>query len=138
MGVSRVGPGVGAAHTQQKMLDEKIYRRLLDDTLERIDGAFNDVDPDLAESNLSQGALTITMRGKHRLVLSPQPSPRQLWMAFRDRAWHFDWNESRRCWLDDRGQDTEALSLVGKLTAEAAGIDLVFPPGASRYRERSD
>lgn len=118
------------------MLDEKSYRRLLDDTLARIDNAFDDVDPDLAESNLSQGALTITMRGNHRLVLSPQPSPRQLWVAFRDRAWHFDWNESQGCWLDDRGQGTEAVALVAQLTQDAAGVALAFPqePGSPKEK----
>lgn len=108
------------------MLDEKTYRRLLDDTFARIDRAFEDVDPDLAESNVSQGALTVTMRGSQRLILSPQPSPRQLWVAFRDRAWHFDWNEARACWLDDRGQDIEALGLVAELTQSAAGVSLTF------------
>jgi iron donor protein CyaY len=106
------------------MLDEKTYRRLLDDTFARIDRAFENVDPDLAESNLSQGALTVTMRGAQRLILSPQPSPRQLWVAFRDRAWHFDWNETRACWIDDRGQDIEAMGLVTELTREAAGVQL--------------
>jgi iron donor protein CyaY len=106
------------------MLEEKTYRRLLDDTFARIDGAFDGVDPDLAESNVSQGALTVTMRGGQRLILSPQPSPRQLWVAFRDRAWHFDWNEERACWLDDRGQNIEALGLVKELTREAAGVTL--------------
>lgn len=109
------------------MLDEKVYRRLLDDTLVRIDHAFDDVDPDLAESNLSQGALTITMRGKDRLILSPQPSPRQLWIAFRDRAWHFDWSDAQLAWLDDRGQNIEALSLVAKITQEASGLTVTFP-----------
>ncbi len=109
------------------MLDEKRYRRLLDDTLTQVDRAFDVGDPDLAESNLSQGALTITMRCTQRLVLSPQPSPRQLWVAFRDRAWHFDWDESRQSWLDDRGQNTEALALIVQLTKEAAGIDLNLP-----------
>ncbi len=108
------------------MLDEKTYRRLLDDTFARIDRAFENVDPDLAESNLSQGALTVTMRGAQRLILSPQPSPRQLWVAFRDRAWHFDWNETRACWIDDRGQDIEAMGLVAELTREAAGVQLSF------------
>jgi iron donor protein CyaY len=108
------------------MLDEKAYRRLIDDTFTHIDRAFDGVDPDLAESNVSQGALTITMRGGHRLILSPQPSPRQLWVAFRDRAWHFDWNDTRTCWIDDRGQDIEALSLVAQLTSEAAGVTLTF------------
>lgn len=106
------------------MLDEKTYRRLLDETFARIDNAFDAVDPDLAESNLAQGALTITVKGGHRLILSPQPSPRQLWIAFRDRAWHFDWNEARKCWLDDRGQNIEALALVGDLTRESSGVAL--------------
>lgn len=106
------------------MLEEKKYRQLLDETLDRIDRAFDDVDPDLAESILSQGALTVTMRGKDRLILSPQPSPRQLWVAFKDRAWHFDWNAERACWLDDRGQDIEALALVTQLTRDAAGVTL--------------
>jgi iron donor protein CyaY len=106
-------------------MDEKTYRKRLDATLEHIDRAFDQVDPDLAESNLSQGALTITMRQGHRLILSPQPSPRQLWIAFRDQAWHFDWNDARACWLDDRGRNIEALSLVATLTREAAGVDVL-------------
>jgi iron donor protein CyaY len=104
------------------MLEEKVYRRHLDDTFTRIDRAFDTVDPDLAESNLAQGALTITMRGVHRLILSPQPSPQQLWVAFRDRAWHFDWNEGGQKWLDDRGQNIEVLTLVAELAREAAGV----------------
>ena len=106
------------------MLDEKTYRRHLDDTLARIDRAFDAVDPDLAESNLAQGALTIIMRGAHRLILSPQPSPKQLWVAYRDRAWHFDWNDAGQKWLDDRGQNIEVLTLVVELTREAAGVAL--------------
>ena len=106
------------------MLDEKQYRHLLDDTFARIDRAFENVDPDLAESNLSQGALTVTMRGAQRLILSPPPSPRQLWVAFRDRAWHFDWNEARSQWLDDRGQGVEVLTLIAEITLESAGVKL--------------
>lgn len=108
------------------MLDEKTYRRHLDDTFTRIDRGFDAVDPDLAESNLAQGALTITMRGVHRLILSPQPSPQQLWVAFRDRAWHFDWNDVGQKWLDDRGQNIEVLSLVVELTRDAAGVALTL------------
>jgi len=106
------------------MLDEKQYRRLLDETFARIDRAFENVDPDLAESNVSQGALTVTMQGGQRLILSPQPSPRQLWVAFRDRAWHFDWDEARSRWLDDRGQGVEVMALVAQMTLEAAGVKL--------------
>ena len=107
-------------------LTEKAYRDLLDNTLARIDRAFDDADPDVAESNLSQGALTVVFGGKHRLIVSPQPSPRQLWLAFRDRAWHCDWNADTKQWLDDRGEGVEALALIRKLTREATGIDVAL------------
>ena len=49
--------------------------------------------PTWPRSRSSQGTLTITFFEKQRLMLTPQPSPRQLWVAFRDRAWHFDWDD---------------------------------------------
>ena len=76
------------------------------------------IDPDLAEVSLSQGTLTITFLEKQRLMLTPQPSPRQLWAAFRDRAWHFDWDDARQAWLDDRGQGVDLLALVETTTRE--------------------
>jgi iron-sulfur cluster assembly protein CyaY len=105
-------------------LDEKQYRHLLDDTFARIDRAFESVDPDVAEVSLSQGTLTITFFEKQRLMLTPQPSPRQLWVAFRDRAWHFDWSAERHAWLDDRGQNIELLDLVERTTREVGSIPL--------------
>jgi CyaY protein len=103
------------------MMDEKRYRQLLDDAFERVDRAFEAVDPDVAEVSVSQGALTITYLEKLRLMLTPQPSPRQLWVAFRDRAWHFDWDETRKGWLDDRGQGVELYALIESTSREAAG-----------------
>ena len=110
-------------------LDEKRYRQLLDDTFARIDRAFEHVDPDVAEVSLSQGALTITFFEKQRLMLTPQPSPRQLWVAFRDRAWHFDWDAAQARWFDDRGQGIEVNDLIEKTTHQAAGIVLKIARG---------
>jgi iron donor protein CyaY len=108
-------------------LDEKRYRQLLDDTFARVDRAFESVDPDMAEVSLSQGTLTITFFEKQRLMLTPQPAPRQLWAAFRDRAWHFDWNEERRAWLDDRGQGVELLELIERTTRDVASVEVRVP-----------
>jgi iron donor protein CyaY len=105
-------------------LDEKRYRQLLDDTFARVDRAFEAVDPDVAEVSLSQGTLTITFFEKQRLMLTPQPSPRQLWAAFRDRAWHFDWSEERRSWLDDRGQGIELLDLIERTTRDVGSVEV--------------
>jgi iron donor protein CyaY len=103
-------------------MDEKVYRHLLDETYARVDRAFEDVDPDAAEVSISQGTLTITFLEKQRLMLTPQPSPRQLWVAFRDRAWHFDWDEGRRAWLDDRGQGVDLFALIEETTRAAADV----------------
>src|SRR5215468_3742811 len=105
-------------------IDEKVYRKLIDDTFARIDRAFEAVDPDVAEVSVSQGALTIEFADRLRLMLTPQPSPRQLWVAFRDRAWHFDWDEARRAWLDDRGQGVELHDLIQRTTRDTAGVDV--------------
>ena len=108
-------------------IDEKRYRHLLDDTFERVDRAFEDVDPDLAEVSVSQGTLTITYLEKQRLMLTPQPSPRQLWVAFRDRAWHFDWDEARSAWMDDRGQGVELYALIESTTKEVGQVTVQVP-----------
>jgi iron donor protein CyaY len=103
-------------------MEEKRYRHLLDETFARVDRAFEAVDPDVAEVSISQGSLTLTFFEKQRLMLTPQPSPRQLWVAFRDRAWHFDWDEAKRAWFDDRGQGIELLSLIEQTTRDVAKV----------------
>ena len=102
------------------MIEEKIYRQLVDDVFHRIDAAFEDVDPDLAESTMSQGTLTILFDGKLRFILSPQAPARQIWVAFKDRAWHFDLSSDGR-WLDDRGRGIELYQLVEDTTREEVG-----------------
>jgi CyaY protein len=115
--------------TADKTIDEKTYRQLLDQTYARIDAAFEDVDPDLAEVSLAMGTLTINFAGNLRMMLTPQPSPRQLWVAFRDRAWHFDYDATQARWLDDRGQGIDVNELIEKTTHQMAGIALKIARG---------
>ena len=104
-------------------LDEPSYRKLVDDTFKAVDAAFEHVDPDLAESEYLQGTLTITLNEKVRLILSPQTPVRQIWVAYKDRAWHLDWHGDNRVWLDDRKGTTELMGLVRTLVVEAVGPD---------------
>jgi len=115
---------------EQKM-DEKSYRHILDETFARIDRAFDSVDPDAAEVNVSQGTLTIAFANNQRFMLTPQPSPRQLWVAFRDRAWHFDYEPATGRWLDDRGQGIDALTLIEETTQKTAGVTITIARGTS-------
>jgi CyaY protein len=103
-------------------MDEKTYRDLVDATLRHIDAAFADVDPDLAESNVAQGALTILFPGGLRAIVSPQPPVRQMWLAFKDRGYHFDWDGAH--WRDDKGAGLELYALVAELTRATVGVDV--------------
>jgi CyaY protein len=107
------------------MMDEATYRQRADALLARLDAAFADVDPDLAESDYAQGTLVVTFREAHKLILSPQAPLRQLWVAFRDRAWHFGFDGTRGVWLDDKGQGEELVALVVRLTREQADVELM-------------
>ncbi len=106
------------------MMEEQAYRRLVDDTFRRIDDAFADVDPDQAESSLSQGALTILFPGGVRAIVSPQPPVRQIWLAFRDRAWHFNYDDAKKQWLDDRGQGMELFAQLTTIAKETGNVDV--------------
>lgn len=103
-------------------MDEQSYRALADRTMERIDEAFAEVDPDQAESSISSGALTVLFPGGVKAIVSPQPPVRQMWLAFRDRAWHFDYDAPNDRWLDDRGKGEDLFRVVETIAREAGGV----------------
>jgi CyaY protein len=105
-------------------MDESAYRRLLDDTFMVIDAAFESVDPDVAESVYGQGTLSIVFADGRRCILSPQAPVRQLWVAFKDRAWHMDLDPATGRWIDDRGQSIELYGLIETIAREATGLDV--------------
>jgi CyaY protein len=113
------GPAVSAG-------EEGAYRQRVDEVLGRLDKGFENVDPDLAESDFSQGTLVITFRQAHKLILSPQAPLRQIWAAFRNRAWHFVLDSASGRWLDDRGQGIELFALITDLARENASVELVL------------
>ena len=104
--------------------EEAAYRQRVDEALGQLDKAFENVDPDLAESDFSQGTLVVTFRQAHKLILSPQAPLRQIWAAFRDRAWHFSLDSKSGRWIDDRGQGIELFALVADLAREHASVEL--------------
>jgi CyaY protein len=104
--------------------DEGSYRQRVDEVLGRLDKRFEDVDPDLAESDFSQGTLVITFMQSHKLILSHQAPLRQIWAAYRDRAWHFGFDSASDRWIDDRGQGSELFALVADLAREHAGVEI--------------
>jgi iron donor protein CyaY len=109
-------------------IDESQYRSVMKDTLDRVERAFDNVDPDVAECSVQFGALSIVFPTGQKCILSSQPSVQQLWMAVASKgiAYHFDYDRDRREWRDDKGQGIEPFAFLGRFLKESVGLDLRF------------
>lgn len=113
------------------MWSEAEYRREVQGLFDKIEKAFADVDPDVAECENSMGALTITRSDGSRLILSMQPSVRQIWLALaaQGTAYHFNFvnfDSTRPQWLDDKGREVELVAFLKNYFRESAGIELAI------------
>jgi iron donor protein CyaY len=109
-------------------MDENEYRKIVKETLSRIESAFEAVDPDIAECDQQFGALTIRLVDGSRCILSAQPSVRQLWLAVASKgvAFHFNYVSADRQWVDDRGQGLELISYLKAYLLEACRLELAI------------
>lgn len=109
-------------------MEEAEYRGLLQKTLDSIESAFDNVDPDVAECEQAFGALTIKLADGSRCILSAQPSVRQLWLALaaRGTAYHFNYETAQSRWMDDKGKGIELKSFLTDFLKDAAGVGISF------------
>ena len=107
---------------------EAEYRRRIQESLDAVERAFEDVDPDVAECEQAFGALTIRLADGTRCILSAQPSVRQLWLALaaRGTAYHFNWDAGRGEWRDDKGRDIELRAFLRQYLRETTKLELSF------------
>ena len=114
--------------TLKVFTDEAHYRAVMKQTLDRVEKAFDSVDPDLVECSVQFGALTLLFPNRTKCILSAQPSVGQLWMALASRgvAFHFNFDPVRKVWLDDKGGGHELLSYLARFLKEMTGADFNF------------
>ncbi|MEO5668455.1 MAG: frataxin domain-containing protein [Bdellovibrionota bacterium] len=95
------------------MMDEKTYRLLVKEAYARVENAFESIDPDVVEVEAGMGTLSLLAK-KGKTILSTQPSVRQLWLAIAARgvAVHFNYDETKRVWMDDKGEGKELYSFL--------------------------
>ena len=107
-------------------MNEAEYRKKVQEVYDRIQRAFDDVDPDVAECEQSTGVLTITLSDRSRCILSTQPSVRQIWFAFaaKGTAVHFNYDPSNDRWIDDKGRNIELVAHFKTLMRETTGLEL--------------
>ena len=116
----------GRAKKASRMITETEYRMKIQATLERLEKAFDGVDPDIAEASIQFGALTIVYGGTHKCILSAQPSVRQLWLALASQgtAVHFNWDAAQEKWLDDKGLSIEVIQYLRDFFKKTIGQEL--------------
>ncbi|MGE0615937.1 MAG: iron donor protein CyaY [Bacteriovoracia bacterium] len=110
------------------MLSEAEYRQLIQKAFARVEAAFENVDPDAAECEPGLGTLAIVFGGKSKLILSTQPSLRQLWVAFAAKgiAHHFNHDIVTGQWIDDKGKGIELYAFLRETVREMARLEISF------------
>jgi CyaY protein len=83
-------------------MSDQDYLRRVDRTLRDIEGWLEKFDPDEVDYSVSDGVITIEFADGARYVLNRQTAASQMWFAAGARAWHYDWNDARGAWIDDR------------------------------------
>ncbi|MNS61149.1 frataxin-like protein [compost metagenome] len=108
------------------MMEEKRYRQLVAETYKKLEVAFDDVDPDVVELTRAGDVVTLLFPDGMRCILSPQPPLRQLWVAARTNAVHFNWNDEANAWHDDQGKGLELWSYLKDLVKAEVGEDVAL------------
>jgi len=101
-------------------MDRQEYQRLADECLERTVRALEPFDPDEVDFSTSDGVVTIEFPDKTRFVLNRQTAASQIWFAAGARAWHFDWDEAKRAWIDDK-EGAELFTRIAEVVSAKVG-----------------
>ncbi len=106
------------------MMDEARYLQFADKTFRKIADAFDDVDPDQVDAYMSGDVLTLAFKNGVKAVVNTQRPTRQVWLAAKANAWHFDLDEAGGRWIDDKGRGDELFATLERIVKENAGLDV--------------
>ena len=99
-------------------MDESTYQKLADETFRTIETMLENEDPDEVDVERAGDVITLTFKDKKRCVVNTQRPTRQIWLAADARAWHFGWDETKKQWLDDKGQGVELLEKISAIVKD--------------------
>jgi CyaY protein len=105
-------------------IDEATFDDLADGALRALESALNDVDG--IEVDLESGILSIEFSDGERFVVNSHRAARQIWMAARASAWHFDVDATSRRWTATKTGD-ELWDCVQRQIGEKLEQPLVLP-----------
>ncbi len=83
-------------------MDSNEYQKRAKECLHHVETWLEDFDPDELDFTPSDGVVTMEFADGARYVLNRQSAANQVWFAAVDRAWHFEYDEDRGAWVDDK------------------------------------
>jgi frataxin-like iron-binding protein CyaY len=92
---------------------EKDYRLVIKKTFDEVEKIYAVNDPDILEVEPGLGTITL-MNRRAKIILSTQPSVRQLWLAAAHlgKAIHFDYDLQAQKWFDDKEHKVELFQYL--------------------------
>lgn len=108
-------------------LSEQEYEARALPELRALVDAFDALDLEGVEAELSSDILTMEFRDGSKYVMNSHRAARQIWMAAERAAWHFDWVPERAVWVAHKTGDelwsTVCRVVSAKLGQEVALVD---------------
>lgn len=106
-------------------MDRSLYLRRADECLERVAAWLERFDPDEVDFSTTDGVVTIEFADRARFVLNRQTAADQMWFAAGARAYHYEWNDERGAWCDDR-DGHELLAKIAEAVSGKIGRNVGF------------
>ena len=101
-------------------MDDNEFRERSDAALGKVAKWLEDFDPDEVDYTTADGVVTIEFSGGAKFILSRQSQMKQLWLAAGAHAFHYNWNDARSSWLDDK-DGHELNSRLAEVVSEQLG-----------------
>ncbi len=104
------------------MLSDNEYSDLLDETIQDLEDALDEVEEDL-DYELGGGVLTVKFTNGVTLVFSRQPPVKQLWFASPSGGYHYEYDSDAGDWRDTRSGDLFRPFVISEFQSQG-GISL--------------
>lgn len=105
-------------------MDEYSYNQLVAQVFKKLVAASDEIDPDQLDCDATGDMVTLTASNGQKCIINTQRAVRQLWVAGLSQGIHFDWNEQKKQWLDDKGKGLELFDFVRSVVKDIAGVEL--------------
>lgn len=85
-------------------MDKQKFNLLTKQVYDSVFYSFEKYDPDLVEADYNLDSISICFQSGIRFVVNRQPPVNQLWLATKNKAYHFNYDDSNNQWICDKTQ----------------------------------